>query len=166
MGILQRLLPLEQVYETKEGKDGTHWLADSGSMLTVIPAKPSDTEDLHSTAIAANRTRLRTYGRRKIQIQFGRKTYHIEAVVPRLAKPIIRADLLKASRLTVCYTKEALINSANGIQVQFSYRDAGRLAAWAITKLQPKQGITRDPKFIKLAQSFAEIMSHYFRAKR
>ena len=114
MGILQRLLPLEQVYETKEGKDGTHWLADSGSMLTVIPAKPSDTEDLHSTAIAANRTRLRTYGRRKIQIQLGRKT---EAVIARVAKPIIRADLLKANRFTVCYGKEALIDSATRLQV-------------------------------------------------
>ena len=85
--IFQRLLPLEQVYETKaaihgqedvrpfvQSKDGTLWLADSGSMLTVIPAKPSDTEDLHSTAVAANGTRLRTYGRRKVQIQFGRKS--------------------------------------------------------------------------------------------
>ena len=176
--ILQRLLPLEQVYETKaaihghedvrpfvQSKDGTHWLADSGSMLTVIPAKPSDTEDLHSTAIAANGTRLRTYGRREVHIQFGRKTYHVEAVVARVAKPIIGADLLKANRLTVCYAKEALIDSANGIQVPFSYRDAGRLAGWAITKLQPKQGITGDPKFIKLAQSFPEIMSHDFRAE-
>ena len=134
-------------------------------MLTVIPAKPSDTEDLHSTAIAANGTRLRTYGRRKVQIQFGRKTYHVEAVVARVAKPIIGADLLKANRLTVCYAKEALIDSANGIQVPFSYRDAGRLAGWAITKLQPKQGITGNPKFIKLAQSFPEIMSHDFRAE-
>ena len=44
------------------------------------------------------------------------------------------------------------------------YQDAGRLAGWAITKLQPKQGITGDPKFIKLAQSLPEIMSHDFRA--
>ena len=133
-------------------------------MLTVIPAKPSDTEDLHSTAIAANGTRLRTYGRRKVQIQFGRKTYHVEAVVARVAKPIIGADLLKANRLTVCYAKEALIDSANGIQVPFSYRDAGRIAGWAITKLKPKQGITGNPQFIKLAQSFPEIMSHDFRS--
>ena len=75
-------------------------------MLTVIPAKPSDMEDLHSTAIAANGTRLRTYGRRKVQIQCGRKTYHVEAVVARVTKPIIGADLLKANRLTVCYAKE------------------------------------------------------------
>ena len=77
-------------------------------------AKPSDTGDLHSTAIAANRTRLKTYGRRKIQIQLGRKT---EAVIARVVKPIIRADLLKANRFTVCYGKEALIDSATRLQV-------------------------------------------------
>ena len=70
--IFQRLLPLEQVYKTKATVHGQEEVrlkskiihtVDSGSMLTVIPAKPSDMEDLHSTAIAANGTRLRTYGR-------------------------------------------------------------------------------------------------------
>ena len=63
-------------------------------------------------------------------------------MVARVAKQIIGANLLKAKHLTVCYAKEALIDPVNGIQVPFSYRDAGRLAGWAITKLQPKQGIT------------------------
>ena len=81
---------------------------DSGSMLSVIPAKPSDTENILSTATAANRTILRTYGRRKVQIQFGRKTYPFLAVVTKVAKPIFGADLLKAHRLTECYAKEVL----------------------------------------------------------
>ena len=59
---------------------------DSGSMLSVIPAKPLDMENILSTATAANRTRLRTYGRRKVQIQFGRKTYPFLAVVTKVAK--------------------------------------------------------------------------------
>ena len=56
--ILQRLLQLEQVYETKVGKDSTHWLADShpsqtirhrGPTLQSNRSKQDQTQDLWKT---------------------------------------------------------------------------------------------------------------------
>ena len=65
--IFQRLLPLQEVTETKDviagrqdvrpfvkDKQGNLWLADSGSTLTVVPPRPSDREDNDSNVTAAN----------------------------------------------------------------------------------------------------------------
>ena len=50
--ILQRLLQLEQVYETKVGKDSTHWLADSHPSQTIRHRGPT----LHSNRSKQDQT--------------------------------------------------------------------------------------------------------------
>lgn len=95
------------------------FLIDTGSDVCVIPASLKDKANLshNSQLIAANATKINTFGSRKINIDLGlRKQFTWEFLIANVSKPIIGADFLKASGLLVDVRRRRLIDPLTSVE--------------------------------------------------
>ena len=72
----------------------THILVDSGSAITAVPAGPDDVVNpaMHLRTVSGQR--IDCCGKKTISVQFGRKRYHIEAVVAKINSTILGWDFI------------------------------------------------------------------------
>ena len=80
-------------------------LVDSGSMVTAFPPEPGDNVSEDSFLRAVNGSKIRTYGKKKIVVKIGRKTYDFEAVIADVDTPVLGWDFMRRHRLGVVWNQ-------------------------------------------------------------
>lgn len=92
---------------------GRNFLVDTGAEISVLPptgperrANPSD-----KTLVAANGTKIRTYGSRSISMAFPSGRFNWKFVLADVARPLLGADFLRAHALLVDLKRQRLINA-------------------------------------------------------
>lgn len=96
-----------------DGLTGRRYLVDTGSQVSVIPASiliRNTNQPQTSSLTAANNTRIKTYGTRKLTIQLGRQKYDWRFIIAEVAQPILGADFLREKNIIVDLKKSNLID--------------------------------------------------------
>jgi cleavage and polyadenylation specificity factor subunit 1 len=94
---------------------GATFLIDTGAFVSVYPFKSSDAEgfkaDTSPALIAANGTRIRTYGTVTKSLQFNNQSYTWKFLLADVNLPLIGADFLSHYELLVDVANQRLIDS-------------------------------------------------------
>ena len=124
-GKLQRRPPVavvagattSRLLHVPEKASGCSFLIDTGAEVSLIPASPADhraaTASAHSAPlVAANGTEIKTYGTRRIPLQFGNKHFQGSFIVADVNQAILGADFLRNNVLLVDLGGQCLVHSA------------------------------------------------------
>ena len=77
-------------------------------MCTAFPPNPGDKPVKGQYLRAVNGTRIETFGKRKIEVRIGRKTYDFEAIVAAVECPVIGWDFVRRHKLDLIWRDEDL----------------------------------------------------------
>ncbi len=95
----------------RDRQSGVHFLIDTGSDVSVIPKEQSCDLPPTSTLMAANKSPIEVYGRRRLSINIGfNKPMPFSFVIAAVPYAIIGADFLKTFHLAPYITAGKLIN--------------------------------------------------------
>ena len=83
----------------KDDSSGINRLVDSGSQISVAKKGPNDKIDDSFKLIAVNGSRIESYGVKDIELQIGRKTYKIPAVICDVQQDILGMDFINKYKL-------------------------------------------------------------------
>ena len=97
----------------RDRNSGTVFLVDSGAEVSVLPAPQNDRKLRNRSGhlVAANGTRIATWGTRKVKVQFGHSQpiWH-EFILADVREPILGADFFVATRLFIDLHGKQLVN--------------------------------------------------------
>ena len=121
-GKLQCLPPVAMVAGSRllhfqDRASGRSFLIDTGAEVSLIPASPADNRaaiaSAHSAPLAAaNGTEIKSYGTRRIPLQFGNKHFQGSFIVADINQAILGADFLRDNGLLVDLGGQRLVHSA------------------------------------------------------
>ena len=91
-----------------------HFLVDTGAEVSVVPATGLESRTVKSgpALVAANGSRIKSFGTRKLTLHFNSGTYHWELVVAQVNKPLLGADFLRANKLLVDMANKQLVDAS------------------------------------------------------
>ena len=78
-------------------------LVDSGSQISAFPPEPGDVEVKGACLKAVNGSRIKCYGKKRVEIKIGRKTYHHEVFKAEVEKPVLGWDFVRRNRLEIIW---------------------------------------------------------------
>ena len=121
-------------------RSGEHLLLDSGAAVSCCPPDPGDAVDPSIALKAVNGSRLKCFGRKRVEIKLGRKTYPIDMLKTEVKKPILGWDFTRKHRLTQDWTEfgdAVLIDKKNGIQRILKYKAVAKSQVRPVAVLEP-----------------------------
>ena len=121
-------------------RSGDHLLLDSGAAVSCCPPDPGDAIDPKIALKAVNGTRLKCFGKKKVEIQINRKTYEIEMLKTEVQKPILGWDFTRKHRLTQDWTDfgdAVLIDKRNGISSILKYKAISKSQVRPVAVVEP-----------------------------
>ena len=74
-------------------------LLDSGAQISACPPDPGDQPDPTMTLRAANGSKMKCFGTKKLTVQINRKEYSIQAIKTEVKSPILGWNFVKKHRL-------------------------------------------------------------------
>ena len=77
----------------------TFSLVDTGSQVSVLRPVPGDIIQPHIRLETVDGSQMPCYGKKEHSVRFGRKTYHIQAVISNTTDSILGMDFMKKYRL-------------------------------------------------------------------
>ena len=88
------------------------FLVDTGAEVSVVPASEEERQraPLQKQLVAANGTRIRCYGEKKLRLQVGSRNYEWKFLVAEVRRPLIGADFLTQTSLLVDLKNRQLIH--------------------------------------------------------
>ena len=78
---------------------GQYLLLDSGAQISACPPDPGDSEDPSMTLRAANGSKMKCYGTKRLSVRINRKEYSIQAIKTDVKTPILGWNFVKKHRL-------------------------------------------------------------------
>ena len=95
-----------------DAKANRSFLIDTGAEVSVVPATEDERRrtPMQEELVAANGSRIRCYGEKKIQLQVGSRNYEWTFLVADVRRPLIGADFLTHSSLLVDLQNNQLVH--------------------------------------------------------
>ena len=132
------------------------FLVDTGAEISVIPATRADKLSSNQGAklTAANGSCIRTFGKRKIPLQFNKRRFQWTFTVAEVSQPLLGADFLRAHSILVDIKGQRLIDSS----------DFTSIGLHSITTAAPHLDsiASAGDEFAKLMADFPEITTPSF----
>lgn len=115
-------------------RTGKRFLIDSGAEISVMPPNSGPHRASDVTLTAANGTRIRTYGPKTLQLDFGSgRTYTWTFEMADVARPIIGADFLHYFELLVDIRRRRLIDRNEGKNVKTFFAHEATTPIFTVT---------------------------------
>ena len=88
------------------------FLVDTGAEVSVVPVTGLESRTVKPgpVLLAANGSKIKSSGTRKLTLHFNSGTYHWEFVVAQVNKPLLGADFLRANKLLVDMANKQLVD--------------------------------------------------------
>jgi hypothetical protein len=101
---------------------GRDYLVDSGAELCVIPANADDKRHaLHGhSLIAANGSKIVSYGKRELALKFGQSSFTQEFIVADVSQPILGANFFAKHHLLIDLAKSRITQVEDWVQIPAS----------------------------------------------
>jgi hypothetical protein len=98
---------------------GREYLVDSGAELCVFPASWEDKKKTQNKdyLIAANGSKIQSYGSRSIALKFGKSTFAQEFTVADVTQPILGANFFAKNHLVIDLAKSRILQAQDWIQL-------------------------------------------------
>ena len=95
-----------------DAKTNKAFLIDTGAEVSVVPASENERQGapLQKELVAANGSRIRCYGEKKVRLHVGTRQYEWPFLVADVRRPLIGADFLTHSSLLVDLRNRQLIH--------------------------------------------------------
>ena len=95
-----------------DAKTNKAFLIDTGAEVSVVPATEQERQGtpLQKELVAANRSRIRCYGEKKLRLHVGARVYEWKFLVAEVRRPLIGADFLTHSSLLVNLRNKQLVH--------------------------------------------------------
>ena len=89
------------------------FLVDTGAEVSVVPVTGVESRTVKSGPflLAANGSKIQSFGTKKITLHFNLGIYHWEFVVAQVSKPLLGADFLRANKLLVDMANSQLVDA-------------------------------------------------------
>ena len=149
--------PLPIIKDHKSSKDV---LLDTGSQVTLWPATASERlfpEEISERLVAANGTKIPTYGKRQMTVQFGRSRYQWTVILAKVTRPLIGTDFLRHHRLMVDVVNNQLVHMDTLKSHTF------RQSSAKPTDVLNVQQVAGDP-YTPILRAYPTLLNHDFRA--
>ena len=95
-----------------DAKTNQSFLIDTGAEVSVVPATEQERQGapLQKELVAANGSRIRCFGEKKVRLQISPRTYEWQFLVAEVRRPVIGADFLTHSSLLVDLRNKQLVH--------------------------------------------------------
>ncbi|CAH8647502.1 unnamed protein product, partial [Schistosoma rodhaini] len=110
-----------RLFYIQDRMTGTQFLVDTGAEISVVPPVCDDKRNLNTSLVlkAANKSDIKTYGKRMLSLNFGRgATYRWDFVIADVSVPIIGIDFLCNFDLLVDSRRHRLINGTHTTSIR------------------------------------------------
>lgn len=128
-------------------KSKQEFLVDSGADISVFPAGRADksSPDHHSPLIAANGTKIRTYGRKLLTLHFGSQDFTWHFTLADINKPILGADFFSHYNLLIDVASKCLIQATT----------------WERIPVNSMMGVQPSLHFVSATDEFCAVSSEF-----
>jgi hypothetical protein len=110
-----------QTMQLRDSFTGRDYLVDSGAELCVIPANKEDRKrGEQSSLIAANGSKIPSYGKRELALRFGSSTFSQEFMVADVAQPILGANFFAKHHLLIDLARSQITQAEDWVQIPAS----------------------------------------------
>ncbi|CAH8602890.1 unnamed protein product [Schistosoma mattheei] len=110
-----------RLFYVQDRVTGAQFLVDTGAEVSVVPPVSNETRNIDTalTLKAANKSDIKTYGKRKVTLNFGRTTsFRWEFIIADVSVPIIGIDFLKNFDLLVDTRRNRLVNGDHSVVIR------------------------------------------------
>ena len=114
-------------------------LLDTGAQVSVFPPDPGDKIDPSMTLKAVNGTRLKCFGKRKVDVKLGRKKYEIEVIKSEVDTPILGWDFVRFHKLDLVWNEwgdVCLYDKKAKISADLEFRALPHTKSQSVAKLR------------------------------
>ena len=88
-----------------DAKLGQYILIDSGSQCSAWPPDPGDKVDPSIQLKAANNSRMKCYGYKKVDVKINRKSYEFTVIKSEVESPILGWDFMRKNKLDLSWNE-------------------------------------------------------------
>ena len=126
-----------------------YMLVDSGSMVSAIPPEPGDVESKTLCLRAVNGSKIKCYGKKKIEVKLGRKAYELEAYIADVQSAVIGWDFMRKYRLEIVWNDfgdNVLIDKKADISQMLEFKSLPQSQSFRHKKLALLTHLDRKPR--------------------